>query len=326
MNPRLPILLSLAVLLSACSQQQELRHQANFFGTRVTLTIDENRASAEMAMKEVMGELKTLDSILPPATSKPMRRTNAMLDSGEWFSVNPSIYPLVQQAKSYYRRSHGRFNPATLGALKMLRGDYDTGGVARATDAKEIAALLKHPPTMDDIRVDGIRLRNRNPRLRLDFGLLVYGYAVDAEIAHLRQLGVHNAEITVGPVSRVLGNRQGKAWRVGNDQAGTALALADGEAACLVDLSDAALREDLLDSRAGSVPKETAMVLVIADTASDASVGCTTLALAGPQEWQRAAKDLGIDAALLRTTDGRVLSSKAMDARRQQALTSGKNG
>jgi len=326
MKASLTILLLLAALLTACSQPQELRRDARFFGTRATVVLDPDSTSAQTAMHEVMAELTTLDGILPPATAKPMLRTNVMLDSGDWFSVNPSIYPLVVRAKSYYRRSHGLFNPALLGTLKQLHGHYDKTGLERPVNAKTLATLVKHPPTMDEIQVNGIRMRNPNPKLRLDFGLLIYGYAVDAEIAHLRLLHIHNARISIGPVTRVIGLRNGKAWRVHGTHGHPGVALRDGEAACLVDAGDASLQPDLLDPRTGAAPSQPVTVLVIAGNASDASVGCSVLALAGPRSWKRAAKDLGLDAVSLRTPDGHLLESPAMAARRKQGHADGKNG
>jgi thiamine biosynthesis lipoprotein ApbE len=139
-------------------------------------------------------------------------------------------------------------------------------------------------------------------------------------------LRIHDARVTIGPVTRVLGTRHGKPWHVALAHAHPGASLGDGEAACLVDPGDVSLKPDLLDPRTGTAPSQPVTVLVIAANGSDASVGCSVLAIAGPQGWKRAASDLGLDTVSLRTADGRLLESAAMAARRKQERASGKNG
>jgi thiamine biosynthesis lipoprotein len=298
--------LVLALVLTACTRSGTLHVEQRFFGTHVALDIRARDSStARQARDEVLAELKTLDGILPPATSKPMMRTNILLQSGEWFSVNPSIYRLIVQSRDYYQRTGGRFNPALLGALKQLRAKQSVRKEGSAPDPAALTALHKAAPTMDDIRIDGIRMRNRNPRLRLDFGLLIYGYAADAEIAHLRALGIHNARLSVGPVTRVLGSEGERPWSLAPARSG--LTLGDGRAACVLNRGDSSYRDDLLNPRTGMPASGTTSAIVIADTASDATAGCSVLFVGGQEAWQAVTRGLGLKAVRLRTSDGRVL-------------------
>jgi thiamine biosynthesis lipoprotein len=313
MNPRILIAFPLAVLLAACGQSGPLHTDRAFFGTRVSLDIRaKDSSAARKARDEILAELKTLQGILPPASSKPMMRTNLLLESGEWFSVNPSIYRLIVQSQDYYRRSGGRFNPALLGALKQLRAKQSVRKEGSAPDPTALAQLHKAAPSMNDIDVDGIRMRNRNPQLRLDFGLLIYGYAADAEIEHLRALGIHNARVSVGPVTRVLGSEGSGPWTVAPTQSGPQLHLADGQAACVLGGRDSTYQDDLLNLHTGAPASGTASAIVVAGTASEAAAACSVLFVGGPESWHAVTRGLGLKAVQLRTSDGRVLTGAAM--------------
>jgi thiamine biosynthesis lipoprotein ApbE len=313
MNPRILIAFPLAILLAACGQSGPLHTDSVFFGTRVSLDIRANSsAAAGKARDEILAELKTLQGILPPASSKPMMRTNLLMESGEWFSVNPSIYRLIVQSQDYYRRTGGRFNPALLGGLKQLHATHSARKEGSTPEPTALAKLHQAAPSMDDIDIDGIRMRNRNPHLRLDFGLLIYGYAADAEIEHLRALGIHDARLSVGPVTRVLGSNGSRPWTVAPTQSGPQFHLGDGQAACVLDGRDSTYQDDLLDLHTGAPASGTASAIVVAGTASEATAACSVLFVGGPEAWNAVTRGLGLKAAQLRTSDGRVLTGAAL--------------
>lgn len=109
------------------------------------------------------------------------------------------------------RRSDGAFD-LTLGRLKSLWGiDGDHPVVP---DRQAIAnALVGIGPGA--LSLDGRRLRKRSAELQIDLGGIAKGYAVDRAIAVLKADGVTGAAVNAGGDMYLLGQRQGRPWRIG---------------------------------------------------------------------------------------------------------------
>lgn len=280
---RILLVISLLTLITSCQERGVFKHHENIAGIPHTLWIHEvNEDVAQRAASAVFSELRLLSQFTHPVHSKPIARSNALLRSREWFSVNPSMTGILKQAIEYARQTDNAFNPAALGAFRELWGQYDDKSHPPPTEP-DIAGLLADLPTMEDIRFDAIRLRGNNPRIRLDFDWLAHGYAIDMQVQHLREMGIEHAKLKIGQVEMETSG--------------------PGQARCRRSL-DAG--HGVIDTRTGRPIKAPATIEVAAHTASDAAVGCWVLLVENSARRQQVFSNLGLTGARITGSDGTV--------------------
>lgn len=295
-------LLGLAIL-PACNKLETFEMQrCDLFDSCVNLQLrHRDKALLQRASHTLIQDLTQLDRITAP-TSPGMKRTNALLRSQEWFSANPSLLPLVRKAQDQYRASGGRYNPAVMGNWRQQQtaSTRTTALLPRAS-----ATVLRSAATMDDIEIQGLRLRGKNPTIDLYFGALRIGHAVDIAHDYLLSLGITHGLVRIGETARALGDGDGKPWTVAfqvPDIGRLSLQLAAGEAvsACW---RQAPLQPLYLDPRTGQAASAVHAVILLQRNASAASSSCQALFVAEAQQWTSVAADLGIHA--LRLWDAR---------------------
>jgi thiamine biosynthesis lipoprotein len=242
--------------------------------------------------------------------------------------LSPELAAMLSDAARLSEQSEGLFNPA-IGNLVRLWGFHSDTFAPRLPDPKEIERLAQARPSMSDLKIDGILLEGRNPEVRLDLGGYAKGYALDLAAAYLKSQGVNNALINIGGNILALGKKGSQPWRVGIQHPRRAGALAtlelhDGEA---IGTSGDYQRFfevggkrycHLIDPRSGRPADQTQAVTVLArgpqaGTLSD--VASKPLFIAGPADWPRMAKKMGIHEALYIAADGSVSATRAMNGR-----------
>jgi thiamine biosynthesis lipoprotein len=72
---------------------------------------------------------------------------------------------------------------------------------------------------------------------------------------------------------------------------------------------------DIIDPRTGYPATGTASVTVLHPSATIADAAATALFIAGPKDWRRVAKKMGIHYVMLTDSEGRVHMNPAMQAR-----------
>lgn len=301
-------LLAVAVTAAACSSERGQAETHSLFGTTVTVTVEHpRRDTREQAIAAAFAELRILQDITELPDAKPVRRTNSLLQGGEWFSANPSIYPLLVRGKEFARRTGGLVDPASLGALRQAWGVQTPAGPLPPA----VRATLRRLPAMAAVEMDGIRIRGHDARLSLDFDRLAHGHAVDTQLAQLRAMGIARASVQVGAIFGQIGATATRPWTVAlpsNGTAGAHLRLDADEAACIV--AGDAPGAMLLHPRTGR-PGAARTVVVIAAGALDTAAACMALQLAGPEGAAalraplaiRAARVVGIDGQIYNTPD-----------------------
>jgi thiamine biosynthesis lipoprotein len=163
---------------------------------------------------------------------------------------------------------------------------------------------------MDDIELDGITMRSRNPAVRLDFGGFAKGVGVDFAIQRLREFGIENAVVNAGGDLRAIGKHGARAWRVGirNPRDSGVMAAIDVQGDTSVFTSGDYERFfeyegkrycHIIDPRTGYPAQDTVSVTVVDNDAGRADAAATALFIAGPKDWYRIAKKMGIEGALL---------------------------
>ncbi|NIR59827.1 MAG: FAD:protein FMN transferase [Gammaproteobacteria bacterium] len=319
-------LLSLA--LTACDDPPQRRQETFLaFGTLVDVTlygVPQQRAAEAIA--EIEDDFRYMHRTYHAWRPGALGRVNRLLPTGEDFSAPPSVLPLIREAKRLSARTDGLFNPA-IGRLIELWGFHqdarpDTAPPERA----EIDALVAKAPSMDDLVVHGIRLRSRNPAVKLDFGAFAKGYGVDAAIDTLRELGIEDAMVNAGGDLRAIGRAGDRPWRVGvRHPRGrgvlAAVELHDGESVFTSGDYERYFEHEgqryhhIIDPRTGYPARETTSVTVIGAEGATADAAATALFVAGPGGWKDIARALDLEYVMLIDHDGEAYLTPAMAGR-----------
>ncbi len=323
------LVLALGTLAGACGEAPTPVHHRQFlaFGTLIEVSIAGTDAdTAARAMDAVEQEFRYMDDTWSPNRPNALARVNQLLATGEWFSVAPSVRPLIVRSQALYDDSEGLFNPA-MGELIHIWGfDQDERPPGPPPPAEQIAAWVRAAPGMDDIELDGIRIRSRNPHVRLDFGGFAKGYGVDIAIARLRELGITDAIVNAGGDLRAIGRHGRRPWNVGvrhpRREGMIALIQVEGDEAVVTSGDyeryfewEGRRYHHILDPRTGYPARGTTSVTVLHRDAGTADAAATALFIAGPGEWPRIARRMGVDRVMLVDSDGGVHLSPAMARR-----------
>lgn len=323
------------ILLAGCGDTLH-KQQSYVFGTLVEITVygeaeDKARRVTDLVLKDFDAMHQTLHAWQPGALEQLNAQiAKASVDRPVQVTLTPELASMLSDAQRLSARSEGLFNPA-IGNLVRLWGFHSDTFEARLPDPQAVERLVKAGPDMADLHINGDSLSTANPAVRLDLGGYAKGYALDRAAATLRREGVGNALINIGGNIMALGSKGRQPWKVGIQHPRRAGALAmlelhDGEA---IGTSGDYQRFfelngkrycHLIDPRTGSPADKAQAVTVVvggeqAGTLSD--VASKPLFIAGPVEWRRLAKKMGIDQALFIAADGSVQATDRMAERVQ---------
>lgn len=327
------ILAGLALILAGCQQPPppQLLHKSQFltFGTLVDLVIanvpaERANQARDLLEQEFSGMNKKWHAWAPG----PMAVINTAIEKGEWFTPEPSILRLIELGSQLSAQSDNLFDPA-IGRLIRAWGfqgaDPDNW---RPPAEQEVARLVEANPRMSDLQREGDRLRSRNPSVRLDFGGFAKGYGIEQAIAKLRELGIDNAIVNAGGDLKAIGSKNGKPWTIGirhpsGEGVLASLETRDGESVFTSGDYERKFTfkgrnyHHIIDPRSGKPATGSHSVTVIADDATRADAAATALFIAGPRDWYRIARQMGIRYVLLVDSAGNMHMNPAMQKRIQ---------
>lgn len=335
MRRALKTICALALMLScvaACQRPPQLVEQESFvFGTRVQILIagvpePEARAAAAQALRE----FDRLHRVYHAWEPSRLTAVNAAFARGESIRVDPEMRAFLQEAQSLAERGRYRFDPG-IGRLIALWGFHTDDFQAKRPDAGDLAAWKTHPASIAQLRFEGEDVvESASPALALDFGGYLKGVALDRAAEILKRQGIRNALINIGGNVMALGDKAGVPWKVGiqHPRAPGPLAtleLRDGEA---IGTSgdyqrffevDGERFSHLIDPKSAAPVRHTRAVTVLippgprAGTLSDALT--KPIFIAGPQEWQTAAREVRADQVLRIDADSGIQVTAALNAR-----------
>ncbi len=305
-------------------------YQAQFyvFGTLVDITIagvPHDQAAAAVA--DIARDFQTMHGEWHAwQAGGLLAQLNQAIAEGKSLPVNARTRELIQISQRMSAHSDGLFNPA-ISRLIALWGFHGADPATWQPPAPAaIASLLAARPSMADLQIQGDSVSCANPAVRLDFGAVAKGYAVDLALTRLQTLGIRNAMVNAGGNLRAMGQNGGRPWRVGirhpnGKDVLASVELQEGEA---VMTSGGYERyheyqgkryAHIIDPRNGYPVAETASVTVIHPNGAEADAASTALAVAGKTDWQRIAQHMGMTQVLLMDASGTVHMTPAMAAR-----------
>lgn len=325
----------LAGFVSAC-QQPPSEHHDDFlvFGTVINITLyDVDKQTADESFRFIQEDLQIMHKAWHPWEPGALGRVNTLLAQAGEFSAGPSVIDLIHIANELEIKSQHLFNPA-IGKLVALWGFHSHKHPEKLPSAQAIKDLVKQNPTLENITIKGVRVRNTNPAVKIDFGGIAKGYAIDRLLTYLKQQGIHNALINTGGDLKVIGKHGKRPWKIAirdprNDSSKqnavvATINLNDNEAAFTSGDYERYFKSKqnndkhfhhIIDPRTGYPAKGTQSVTVLHQNAATADAAATALFIAGPKQWVEIAKSMDIKYVLLIDENGKIHISSAMQKR-----------
>ncbi|BCR06856.1 thiamine biosynthesis lipoprotein ApbE [Desulfuromonas versatilis] len=267
----------------------EVRRSRIIMGTVVEITaLGEDQDALEAAVNDAFAEMSRIEGLMSPhLPGSDVARLAGPVSSLE---VSPDTAAVLTLGLQVARVSGGAFD-MTLGRLKELWG-VETEN-PRVPAAGDIAEALQGTG-LEALRLDGTRVEKGAVDLAVDLGGIAKGYAVDRAAAVLKNAGIERASINAGGDLRLLGDHQGRPWRIGiqhprQDQVMLAtLALADTAVVTSGDYErffekDGRRYHHLFDPRTGYPSAASQSVTVVADSAMLADALATAAFVLGPE-------------------------------------------
>lgn len=319
--------LALAALSGCRDETPAVTSRFSAFGAQVDLSLVRVSAErAERAKVEIQDDFRFLERALDPWHNGPMMRVNRLLPTGEPFVAPPSMMPVLRLAKGYSERSGGLFNPAIGSLIELWGFNAPIPECQPPPSERAIQRLVAADPKLSDIHIQGLGLVGDNRALKLDFGAMVKGYAIDLAIERLRELGVRDARVQVGRTRRVIGDRSGQPWMLpvrrgsGSAVLGVLQVRGNGSLATVTAgdhtfIYGGMTYHDILDPRTGWPAADTLAVTVLHEDATTAEAAAHAIFIAGPEGWQEVARSMGVGFVLLEDSRGMLHMNPEMHER-----------
>lgn len=208
------ILLAIAAgaAASAPAHAEWLYRDAPIMGTRCDVELwTEDRVKGEAAISAVFDELRRIDNEF--STYKPdseVSRVNAGAAQAP-MRISEELFDLIATSIEYSQLTRGTFD-ITYASVGYM---YSYPDRVRPTDAQIAAALPESNYRHIHLDKAAHTVFFDHAGVRIDFGGIGKGYAVDRGIAVLQRLGVTRAMVNAGGDSRIIGDRFGKPWIIG---------------------------------------------------------------------------------------------------------------
>lgn len=330
-------LLFVLLQIVACGQSPDIfEDQAKALGTFVDITIaGAPEADAKQAIRAVEESLGQLDHVgYTFADTGELHALNAALSRGESMHLSTGLKELVEIGRDNYLASGGLINPAAGELTALWEFHCDREDCMETPYPEEVRKLVEEKilevtaqqPSMQDLELGDEQVSTRNPAVRLEFGDIIRGYALDRARTQLQDAGIANAMIDIGGNIRSLGNRGDHPWwapvldATGEHSLGY-IELEDDEAVFTVRAFDKSIgKQDfvyrhVIDPRTGLPVEDLRSVTVIHDSATRANVAATALLIAGLEDWASVAEKMGVRAVMIITREGTLYTSTAMEER-----------
>jgi len=325
------------VLLAGCEVPQTVfDDEINVLGTNARITIiGLSDAEAREAAVAVEQDLRKLDHV--GYTFKPegeLYELNEAIARGGSMRVSPELKDLINTAKKMYTASGGLINPAAGELIALWEFHCEEQDCDESPFPEEVRQLVVNKekevigakPSMSDLIITGDVVSSVNPAVKLEFGGMIRGYALDKAREHLIKAGVQNAMIEIGGNIRSLGSRGDHPWWAPlwdeySQHSNGYIELGENEALVTVRAYDRSMgRKDyvyrhMVDPRSGLPVSEIQFVTVLHEKALVANAAAAALLVAGLDDWAKVAEKMGVRSVMMVTRDGLIYTSTTMEER-----------
>lgn len=318
--PLLVILLVLAgiVVLRQPQSEGQVARTALIMGTVVDVrAYGEDEKRLEKAVDAAFEEMARLEQLLSShiASSEVSQLSQAQ----EGLKLSPETLRLIEMGQEIARRSGGAFD-MTLGRLKQL---WDVESENPRIPADEAIAAVLQGTGLTALKVEGDRVVKARPDLAVDLGGIAKGYAVDRAVEVLAEYGVVSATVNAGGDIRLLGDKNGKPWRIGiqhprrSDDLLVTLLLQDRAVVTSGDYErfferDGVRYHHILDPVSGRPARLCRSVTVVAADAARADALATAAFVMGPESGMKLLEELPNVEGLIVDSEGRLFKTAGL--------------
>ncbi|MDH5611415.1 MAG: FAD:protein FMN transferase [Gammaproteobacteria bacterium] len=181
-------------------------------GTLITVDIwhDDPKVAA-LCGQQVFDEMQRIDRSMNPLNDdSDLSNINNNAADHE-VKISNEIFYLIEKSLEMSEASEGAFD-ITFASVGYL---YDYHNKTRPTkkNIEDKLSGINYRHIQLDPQNKTIKFKQKN--VRLDFGGIAKGYAVDNAIKLLQTCGIKNGLVGAGGDSRVMGDRNGKPWVIG---------------------------------------------------------------------------------------------------------------
>ncbi len=321
--------LFLVLLAAACTPEPVHRSETLlvFGGVAELRFANEPDERVDAALAESSQLLTQLHREWHPWEPGPLSAVNDAIAIGSAAPAPASIQDLIARAKRVVPDTDYLFDPAAGGLISLWGFHTSTFPVTQpAPSSQAIAEWREAAPSLADVHVEDGTVFSRNRRVKLDFGGMAEGVAVERVRDIMLKQQVQNVLLTMGGDIHAMGNAGNRPWSVGvRDPYGGMLGtveLSDGESLFssgnynkFREAPDGARWPHILDVRTGYPTRGTAAVAVLHHDAVLADIASTAIFIGGPALFESMTRRLGIRCALMLTEENELLITAAMDTR-----------
>ncbi|HET9821895.1 MAG TPA: FAD:protein FMN transferase [Burkholderiaceae bacterium] len=304
--------------------QAAQRETRTLFGSPVDLLLP--GAAPRAAAEDLFAGLARMNARWNAWKPGDLDDLNAALRAGRSHVTTPALASMIRSAATLERASDGCFNPAIGGLVGAWGFHADVMRAGSAPAESAIAAWTAARPSLSQLELRGLTVVASSRRVQLDFGAYAKGVALDWALERLARQGIRDALLNLGGNLAAMGTVDGRAWAVGiRDPHGpgliASLAVHGREAVVTsgtyerVRVLDGRPCTHILDPLRGVPADGFDSVTVVHRSASLADAAATALLVAGPRQWQRMARRLGVDQVLVVDRAGRHAATAALAPR-----------
>lgn len=308
-------------LLRSPSAPQELRQSRLLLGTVVEIAaLGPDPALLETAINAAFAEIARIEALMTP--HQPQSDVSRLSAAAATATVSAETAEVIQIGQQVAAASGGALD-LTLGQLKALWA-IETES-PRVPGAEELAAALQGTGPAA-LQLDGLQVRKARPQLAVDLGAVAKGYAVDRAVAKLRAAGISRASVNAGGDIYLLGDRDGRPWRIGiqhprnEQQVAATLLVADQAVVTSGDYErffeqDGVRYHHIFDPRSGLPARLCQSATVVAPTAALADALSTAVFVLGPEKGLALVAQFPGAMAMVIAADGQISTSPGLQER-----------
>ena len=294
------------------------------FGSFAELHLPSPSAALEA---EVWRELRTLDAQWNAWKPGEVVELNAALRRGARAAVAPRLAKVLRDAARLEAVSGGCFNPAIGGLVAAWGFHRDRLDDAAAPTAAWLRRWQAQPrPSLAALDWRSDRVTSGDARVQIDLGAIGKGVAADVALELLAREGVREALVNLGGNVAAMGQRHGRAWRIGirdpHHDGLLAVVETRGREAIVTSgtyerrrIAQGLSVHHLIDPASARPAAALESVTVVHPCADVADAAATALLVAGPLRWREVARRMNIDDVLVVHDDARVDATATMRVR-----------
>lgn len=309
------------LVLAQPSHAEWYKDERAIMGTSILVEVWSDDADrAHEGIEAAMQEMHRIDRLMSPyKEDSELSRVNREA-ADHPVKISRELFDLIERSLYFSRISDGAFD-ITFSSVGYLY-DYRKGvAPGDAEIAKALPGINYRHLTLDQ---DNSTIYFTYRGTRIDLGGIAKGYAVDNCIALLAAMGFHQALVTAGGDSRILGDKRGRPWLTGirdprqKDASAVVIPLSDAAISTSGDYErfferDGVRYHHILNPKTGKSATETRSATVIGPDATTTDGLSTTLFVLG---WEKALKLVeslpGIEAVII-DGDGRMHYSAGLE-------------